>query len=143
MHRGVSYMPRSAIHCGRITVILKGPLLSASPFRCRRPPVSATSMKNCWLVWVVFFQHTKASRPYGNAPGSRRDNSKCACSLSDCREPISRDFFSVPFNLESDSCVLIAAGQDTATQVAIDCDPLRHQLSAAGNGGTRTIVSVV
>src|SRR6266478_4884381 len=30
MHRGVSYMPRSAIHCGRITVILKGPLLSAA-----------------------------------------------------------------------------------------------------------------
>ena len=35
------------------------------------PPaqVSATSMKNCWLAWVVFYQHTKASRPYGNAPG--------------------------------------------------------------------------
>jgi Bacterial TniB protein len=30
----------------------------------------------------VFYQRTKASRPYGNALGSRRDSSKCACSLS-------------------------------------------------------------
>jgi len=45
-------------------------------------PVSATFMKNCWLAWAVFYQHTKASRPYGNAPGSPRGSSRCACSLS-------------------------------------------------------------
>jgi hypothetical protein len=34
------------------------------------------------LAWVLFYHRTKASRPYGNALGSRRDSSKCACSLS-------------------------------------------------------------
>lgn len=47
-----------------------------------QPPVNATFMKNYWLAWGAFCQHTKASRPYGNAPESGRGSSKCVCSLS-------------------------------------------------------------
>jgi hypothetical protein len=52
-----------------LTTSLEERRCPSSPFRCRRLPVSATFMRNCWLAWVLFYPRTKALRPYGNALG--------------------------------------------------------------------------